>query len=57
MDERKAYNAGWNASKRSVTCDLEAAEDRFTRKHGRTFHDAFVCGWTDYASDNAKREF
>lgn len=52
MDKASAYRKGWDASKRSISCDLEAAEDRFTNRYGFTFHSAFVAGWTDYASDN-----
>ena len=54
IDQRTAYLAGWNASKRTTTCDLEAAEGRFCGKYGTTMHDEFVRGWTDHAADNEK---
>lgn len=54
VDHRTAYLAGWNASRRTTTADLDAAEARFMAKHGSTMHDEFVKGWTDYAADHEK---
>lgn len=50
MDQHQAYKAGWDASRRTTTANLEAAEQRFERKHGSCFAMDFVRGWTDYAS-------
>ena len=51
MTYAKAYRAGWEASKRTTTYDLDAAESRFVRKHGTEFENAFTAGWTDHAAD------
>lgn len=51
VDARTAYLKGWEASKRTTTCDLEAAEDRFLARYGGEWHDGFVAGWVDYACD------
>ncbi len=52
MSAAQAYRKGWTASRRTVTCDLEAAESRFRASFGSEFEDAFVRGWVDYAADN-----
>lgn len=53
--ERIAYDAGWAASRRTTTCDLDAAEARFARKYGADFGGTyFAAGWIDYAADNPK---
>lgn len=50
--ERIAYAAGWAASKRTTTYDLDAAESRFERKRGAGFGGTmFAAGWTDYAAE------
>lgn len=50
--ERTAYRAGWDASKRTTTCDLDAAEARFERRFGADFGGTmFAAGWGDYAAD------
>jgi hypothetical protein len=54
IDQRAAYLRGWNASKRTTTANLEAAEARFVAKHGAAMHSEFVAGWTDYAADHEK---
>lgn len=46
----QAYRKGWDASRRTITCDLEAAERRFLVKWGESHHDDFVRGWCDYAA-------
>lgn len=51
MTAAKAYRAGWNASKRTTTCDLDAAEARFRARHGSEFENSFANGWVDYAAD------
>lgn len=51
MTSEQAYRKGWDASRRTTTYDLEAAERRFLMAHGETHHDAFVRGWIDYAAD------
>ena len=56
IDQRTAYLRGWNASRRTTTCDLEAAEARFTAKHGGAMHSEFVAGWTDYAAGHDRFE-
>lgn len=48
---RAAYRAGWLASKRTTTYDLDAAQQRFERTHGTTHSSAFIDGWIDFASD------
>jgi hypothetical protein len=53
--ERVAYRAGWDASKRTSTCDLDAAERRFEKKYGPGYGGTmFAAGWADYASDREK---
>jgi hypothetical protein len=52
--ERIAYEAGWNASKRTKTYDLDAAEARFEARHGAIGGSMFAAGWTDYAADHDK---
>lgn len=47
----QAYRKGWDASRRTTTCDLEAAERRFLTRYGEACHDDFVRGWCDYAAD------
>ncbi len=53
--ERHAYEAGWRASQRTRTCDLDAAErryeDRYGADHGGTM---FAAGWVDAACGNPK---
>lgn len=39
MTVDEAYRKGWDASKRTTTYDLEAAEDRFLARYGAEFHD------------------
>jgi hypothetical protein len=56
IDQRTAYLRGWNASRRSVTADLEAAEGRFIARYGAAMHGEFVSGWTDYAAGHEKFE-
>lgn len=53
--ELVAYEAGWRASQ-SPTNDLDRAEARFDRTHGRDFDRAcfFSAGWVDYAAGNPK---
>lgn len=51
---RQAYERGWAASKRSETCDLDAAETRYLRRHGHEMLDAFLAGWGDRASGHPK---
>ena len=51
MDEKKAYNLGWNASKTTKTYNLDKAESRFMAKNGQEFGASFAYGWIDYASD------
>ena len=53
-DQRVAYLAGWRASQRSTTADLEAAEARYMAKHDLGTVDDFTAGWTDHASDREK---
>lgn len=45
-----AYRAGWNASKRSTTYDLDAAERRYDRNH-KDVDNMFSAGWCDFAID------
>lgn len=57
LSVEESYRKGWDASKRSTTCDLEAAELRFGRKHD-FWHSskqmqAFISGWSDYASSKS----
>jgi hypothetical protein len=53
--EHTAYEAGWAASKRTRTYDLDAAEARFEARHGQGYGGSmFAAGWTDYASDYPK---
>lgn len=52
MDARDAYRMGYNNSRNTRTGDLDAAEDRFTRKHGAALVDAFNAGWSDYSCGN-----
>lgn len=51
MNRVAAYKRGWQASKRTTTYDLDAAEARFIKAHGETFATDFAAGWADYASD------
>ncbi|ABE67749.1 hypothetical protein Wildcat_169 [Mycobacterium phage Wildcat] len=51
INASQAYRKGWDASKRTTTYDLGAAETRFEERHGSTQVNAFIAGWTDYASD------
>lgn len=44
-----AFRAGYAASKRSTTFDLDAAEARFESRHGSDTGTAFAAGWTAYA--------
>jgi hypothetical protein len=46
-----AYNAGWNASNRTTTYDMQSALERYKGPH----EDHFDMGWTDHASDYAHR--
>jgi len=50
-EQQAAYRAGWNASKRTRTYDLDAAERRYESRHGTAGGSAFAAGWTDYAAD------
>lgn len=52
LTHESAYRKGWEASKRTTTADLDAADERFTSRHGHAFRDAFLNGWTDHAADN-----
>lgn len=53
--ERTAYLAGWDASRRTKTFDLDAAEARFEAKHGAGFGGSmFAAGWVDFAAEYAK---
>lgn len=52
MDAQTAYRKGYEASRRSISCDMDAAEYRFTRRYGLENVDAWVAGLTDYASNN-----
>lgn len=53
--ERTAYEAGWKASMRSTTNDLDAAEQRFEARHGTDFGGTmFAAGWVDAAAGNPK---
>lgn len=54
MTQAKAYRLGWNASERTRTYDLTAAEMRFEARYGATFSDDFARGWIDYAAGNEK---
>lgn len=54
VDQRAAYNAGWNASRRTRTADLDAAEARFIARHGTEHVDYFCSGWVDNAADHDK---
>lgn len=47
----QAYRKGWDASKRTTTYDLDAAESRFERRYGTGTGTAFAAGWADHASD------
>lgn len=51
---REVYDRGWQASRRSVTCDLDAAQGRYEQAHGGQYVDFFIIGWTDYAVGNDK---
>ncbi len=46
-----AYRSGWNASKRTTSYDLDAAQSRFIARNGETHAAEFSKGWADYASD------
>jgi hypothetical protein len=48
-EREEAYEAGWRASSRSASGDLDAAEARFLRRHGYEQVAAFVAGWSDAA--------
>lgn len=48
--DRAAYKAGWLASKRSTTYDLNAAEARYDSKHDDP-RNMFSAGWVDYSAD------
>ncbi len=50
-----AYRKGRAASKRTTTCDLEAAETRFLRRYGHNRLDAFVKGWIEWAAHGSAR--
>lgn len=50
-----AYEAGWRASQRTTTYDLDAAEARFEASHGSDFGGTnFAAGWVDVAAGNPK---
>lgn len=53
---RNAYRAGWNASALVDGPTLEPAEDTYLAR-GRTDaqHDAWLDGWTDYATEQDHR--
>jgi hypothetical protein len=61
LDEAKAryaedkadYEAGWRASQRSKTYDLDAAETRYSATHPDK-NNMFSAGWGDQASGNPK---
>ena len=44
------YKAGWDASRRTTTCDLDAAEARYERRHVDV-DNLFSAGWADYSAD------
>lgn len=48
-----AYLKGWQASKSTITADLDRAEQNYIRKNGSTFLDYFTRGWVDYSSGNS----
>lgn len=50
VDEREAFRAGWRASSRTTTYDLDAAEQRFERRHGVSTGSTFAAGWTAHAA-------
>ena len=55
QQDRVAYEAGWQASKRTKTADLDAAERRFEAKHGADYGGTnFAGGWVDWSAGNAK---
>lgn len=54
VTRREAYRKGWDASRRTTTADLEAAEARFAERYGVQHMAAFTRGWTDYAADHPK---
>lgn len=51
VNAQTAYLRGWDASKRTTACDLDAAEARYSHRYGRDHEDAFTQGWVDVACD------
>jgi hypothetical protein len=51
----EAYVKGYTASLRTTDCDLDKAEERFTRRHGEAQVDRWLDGWLDAASDRAPK--
>lgn len=52
LTKEQAYRKGWDASKRTATGDLEAAEDRFGVRWGSRFKAHFAAGWIDFAAEH-----
>lgn len=50
-----AYRKGQEASRRTVTGDMDAAEARFTARYGSEYADAWIAGWSDYSVDGVNR--
>lgn len=53
IDYESAYRKGWDASRRTTTYDLDAAEARFEKRYGEWYSPAFNRGWNDYAADRS----
>lgn len=55
-DARDAYDAGWQASQRTTTYDMETAAARWRAKNPGRKSSTFTDGWTDFAAERAKYE-
>jgi hypothetical protein len=55
QDATDDYEAGWAASRRSKTGDLDAAEERYNNAHpDASERTMFSAGWADQSAENAK---